>query len=86
MTATPRTPSAVDELRTMLDDLIAKAADRDYCIAVTVPEAARMLGLKDTSVIDRLLQAGDIRGRKVRGSNRRLISVQSLHEYIGDTT
>lgn len=47
-------------------------------------EATRLLGLKDIKVTRRLIQSGDLRARRPRGSNKTLISVQSLHEYIGD--
>lgn len=75
-------PSPIAELSHLLDQLVHQAAEDR--ITVDKQEAARLLGIKDLRIIDRLIQAGDIRARKPRGSNKTLISVQSLHEYIGD--
>lgn len=74
-------PSPIAELTRLLDRLVHQAAEDR--ISVDKREAARLLDV-NTRIVDRLIQAGDIRARKPRGSSKTLISVQSLHEYIGD--
>lgn len=75
-------PTPLAELTRLLERLVHQAAEDR--ISVDKQEAARLLGFKDVKIVDRLIQAGDIRARKPRGSSKTLISVQSLHEYIGD--
>lgn len=75
-------PTPLAELTRLLNRLVRQAAEDR--VTVDKQEAARLLGVKDLRIIDRLIQAGDIRARKPRGSSKTLISVQSLHEYIGD--
>lgn len=74
-------PSPLAELTRLLDRLVQQAAAQR--VTVDKQEAAKLLGV-NTRIVDRLIQAGDIRARKPRGSSKTLISVQSLHEYIGD--
>ena len=50
-------------------------------IAVSVPEATRMLGFKDMRVVDRLIRNGDIKARKIGRVWR--VNVKSLYEYMG---
>lgn len=75
-------PTPLAELTRLLERLVHQAAEDR--VTVDKQEAARLLGVKDSRIVDRLIQAGDIRARKPRGSSKTLISVQSLHEYIGD--
>ena len=75
-------PTPLAQLSELLNDLIHRANENR--IAVDMQEATRLLGLKDIKVTRRLIQSGDLRARRPRGSNKTLISVQSLHEYIGD--
>lgn len=50
-------------------------------IAVSVPEATRMLGFKDMRVVDRLIRNGDIKARKIGRVWR--VNLKSLYEYMG---
>ncbi|NEG95979.1 hypothetical protein GFD17_04235 [Bifidobacterium sp. SMB2] len=53
-------------------------------IAVPLHTATLMLGMKDDEFTRRLIRSGKLRSRKERGGRVRLISVQSIHEYMGD--
>ncbi|OXM99915.1 helix-turn-helix domain-containing protein [Bifidobacterium vansinderenii] len=52
-------------------------------LAVKRPEAARLLSVS-VETLDSLIRSGSIRARQQRGSRTILISVQSIHEYLGD--
>lgn len=69
-----------EQILDLLQDLVRRAAnDTASC---TVAEATRKLGLKDTRITKRLIEAGDLRARKVRGGNTWLVSVKSIYDYI----
>ena len=50
-------------------------------VAVTVPEAARMLGYRDYRPVYRLIRGGDLHARKV--GRMFLVSVKSIHDFVG---
>ncbi|OZG57825.1 hypothetical protein BTIS_1066 [Bifidobacterium tissieri] len=52
-------------------------------LAVKRHEAARLLSVS-VETLDSLIRSGSIRARQQRGSRTILISVQSIHEYLGD--
>lgn len=52
-------------------------------IAVSVNEAARLLSVS-RSTMRNLLKEGAIRYRKISANERTLVSVESLHKFMGD--
>ena len=63
--------------------LAMTAARQQYTldpIAVSVPEATRMLGFKDRRVVESLICDGEIKARKVGRVWR--VNVKSLYEYM----
>ncbi|KFI39818.1 hypothetical protein BACT_0519 [Bifidobacterium actinocoloniiforme DSM 22766] len=55
-----------------------------YQIAVPVRTATRMLGMQDDGFTRDLIKAGRLRARKERGKRTKLVSVQSIRQYMGD--
>lgn len=82
--------ASLDELISELHELISELHDlivsvkADQRIAVKIKDAAHMLGYDTTAPVMKLVQKQKLRARRERGSNTTLISVQSLHEYMGD--
>lgn len=53
-------------------------------IALRVKDAARYMGVKDPDYVRTLVDQGYLRARKAPGTKTMLISVQSIHDYLGD--
>lgn len=50
-------------------------------LAVTVSDAARMMGLKDNRTVRHLMRNGELKGRKV--GRIYLVTVRSIRDYLG---
>lgn len=53
-------------------------------ISLRVKDAARYMGVKDPDYVRALVDQGYLRARKAPGTKTLLISVQSIHDYLGD--
>lgn len=53
-------------------------------ISLRVKDAARYMGVKDPDYVRSLIDQGYLRARKAPGTKTLLISVQSIHDYLGD--
>lgn len=53
-------------------------------ICLRVKDAARYMGVKDPDYVRALVDQGYLRARKAPGTKTLLISVQSIHDYLGD--
>ncbi|MEF2736704.1 helix-turn-helix domain-containing protein [Bifidobacterium sp. AGR2158] len=53
-------------------------------ISLRVKDAARYMGVKDPDYVRSLVDQGYLRARKAPGTKTLLISVQSIHDYLGD--
>lgn len=53
-------------------------------ISLRVKDAARYMGVKDPDYVRALIDQGYLRARKAPGTKTLLISVQSIHDYLGD--
>lgn len=53
-------------------------------ISLRVKDAARYMGVKDPDYVRALVEQGYLRARKAPGTKTLLISVQSIHDYLGD--
>ena len=66
----------LDGFRHLLEEVTAQGQQ----VSVTVPTAARMLGMRDKAFVMSLIHEGKIRARKHNRTT--LVSVKSLHEYM----
>ncbi|MCH4835328.1 hypothetical protein LF919_05365 [Bifidobacterium pseudolongum] len=53
-------------------------------LSLRVQDAAAAMGVKDPDYVRNLLDQGYLRARKAPGTKTVLISVQSIHDYLGD--
>lgn len=53
-------------------------------ISLRVKDAARYMGVKDPDYVRALVDQGYLRARRAPGTKTLLISVQSIHDYLGD--
>lgn len=84
---------ADDVVRVGLGDLVRAVqtltrtlSNAEHQIAVTLPEAARMMGMRDPQLVRELCDRGVLRWRHPDGKKTRFVSVQSMREYMGDIT
>lgn len=64
----------------MTDSVIVHAEP----ISVRVQDACQLMGVRDPDFIRRLVREGYLRARQAPGTKTVLISVQSIHDYMGD--
>ncbi|MFT8638714.1 hypothetical protein [Bifidobacterium sp.] len=76
----------VADLVTAVQSLARTLSNAEHQIAVTLPEAARMMGMKDTALVRELCESGELRFRHPRGRKTFFVSVQSIREYMNDIT
>ena len=72
------------DLRRLFSEFTAEASRANLQIAVPLHQATLMLGMKDDQFTQDLIQAGRLRTRQEPNKKTKLISVQSIREYMGD--